>query len=177
MTKESKSSSAKMPMLEIVITIGIFAIISVFIVELFLSANTIQTRARDKSKAVILAETIAETMKSAKDFKEAAKELNLIETTGKIKKHQNGNVQISEIDEGTKGEDCVTVYTGHYDKEWNSTNKEEDYSVILIPYEEQIQNQAIKKYEVYIYRLKGYASMIQETTSEEIYHLSFAGRG
>jgi hypothetical protein len=64
-------------MFELVISIGFFAVISVFILQLFLSANTLEKEAVDLSKATIQAEWIAEGIKGSDTIKEAAELLNL----------------------------------------------------------------------------------------------------
>lgn len=180
MAKGLESRTGKMPMLEMIITIGIFAVVSVFILELFLSANTLQNRAKDKSKAMILAETIAETVKSSKDFESAAKELGMDKTAGTLKKQKNGSYEVSQIEESKSKKESentkesITVYTCHFDENWKSVKEENTYSVILIPYEEQVEGTTMKNYEVYIYRLKGYASILKERDSEELYHLNFS---
>lgn len=174
MAKRLGSRSAKMPMLEIVITIGIFAVVSVFILELFLSANTLQNRAKDKSKAIVLAETIAETVKSSETFEGAAEELGLDKTIGRITQQKNGSYQISKIDESNGVKDSIVVYTKHFDEDWNTVKEEDTYSVIVIPYENQVQGKVMVNYEVYIYRLKGYVSVMEEKDSEELYRMSFS---
>ena len=63
--RERQSQLAKMPLLELVITIGIFAVISVFLLELFLAANSLQQKARDTGKATILTDDNAENKKIA----------------------------------------------------------------------------------------------------------------
>lgn len=174
MAKELETRSAKMPMLEIIITIGIFAVVSVFIMELFLSANTLQNRAKDKSKAIILAETIAETVKSSKDFEEATEELGLKKTVGRITQKDGENYQVSEIDKSDDGKDSIDIYIGHFDENWQAVQEENCYSVIVIPSEEQVEDKVMGNYEIYIYRLKSYAVVMNEQDGEELYHLSFS---
>lgn len=66
-----KSRSSGMPMLEIIISIGIFTIISVFVLQLFLSANSLECKAKDISKAVIQSESMAEAIKASASVEEA----------------------------------------------------------------------------------------------------------
>ena len=73
--RERQSQLAKMPLLELVITIGIFAVISVFLLELFLAANSLQQKARDTGKATIFSENIAENIKGAEKKEKAIEEL------------------------------------------------------------------------------------------------------
>lgn len=174
MAKGLKSRSAKMPMLEIIITIGIFAVVSVFILELFLSANTLQSRAKDKSKAIVLAESIAETVKSSKTFEEAVKELDLKQTVGKVAQQKDGSLQVNITDKSNDTKDTMIVYTGHFDENWKTTKEEDTYSVIVVPYEEQIQDKVMINYKVCVYRLKGYVSIRGEKGSEELYQMNFS---
>lgn len=176
MAKGLESRSAKMPMLEIVITIGIFAVASVFILELFLDANTFQSRARDKSKAIVLAESIAETVKSSQTFEEAARELGINKTIAKLVQQEDGSYLVSEIDKSKETKDSITVFTGHFDEKWKAVKEEDTYSVIVIPFEQQVQGKVMANYEIYIYRLKGYVSITGEKGSEELYHLNFSNR-
>lgn len=174
MAKGLKSRSAKMPMLEIIITIGIFAVVSVFILELFLSANTLQSRAKDKSKAIVLAESIAETVKSSTTFEEAVKELDLEQTVGGVTWQKDGSHQVNLMDTSETNEDTLIVYTGHFDENWKAVKNEDTYSVIVIPYKEQIQDKVMMNYKVCVYRLKGYVSIRGEKGSEELYQMDFS---
>ena len=174
MAKGLKSRSAKMPMLEIIITIGIFAVVSVFILELFLSANTLQSRAKDKSKAIVLAESIAETVKSSKTFEEAVKELDLKQTVGEITQGKDGSIQINITDNSDGEKNTMIVYTCHFDENWMTTKEEDTYSVIVVPNEEQIEDKVMTNYKVCVYRLKGYVSIRGEKGSEELYQMNFS---
>lgn len=71
MKKNRVGKSISMPMLEMVITVGLFTIISVIILHMFLAANRIQTDALEISKAVIKAERIAEGIKGQDTIEEA----------------------------------------------------------------------------------------------------------
>ena len=63
--KIKQSENARLPMLELVVSIGVFAVISVFLLEMFLAANSLQQKAKDEGKAITKTETIAEMLKSA----------------------------------------------------------------------------------------------------------------
>ena len=62
--KYDKQSTARLPLVESVIIIAIFSIVSVVIMQMYISANKLQTRAVNISKAMILAENRAEEIKS-----------------------------------------------------------------------------------------------------------------
>ena len=67
--KYDKQSTARLPLVESVIIIAIFAVVSVVIMQMYLSANRIQKKAVNISKATILAENKAEEIKNgSKDF-------------------------------------------------------------------------------------------------------------
>ena len=79
MVKSPLLRSSKMPMLEMILVIGYFSVISVFILQLFLSANMLQSKAKDEGKAIVQSERIAETIKAANSFEAAKKECKLLE--------------------------------------------------------------------------------------------------
>ena len=92
MKERNNSTSSRLPMIEIVIIISILAIISVYIMRLFLFANSLQTDAVNTSKAVILSESIAEVLKSSESF-----ETTLLEY-GLEKKEDMDNIYIMYFD-------------------------------------------------------------------------------
>lgn len=60
----TKGRSFRMSMLEIILVIGIFAIISLILTQLFMGTQKIQAKALDISKSYILTESIAEQVKT-----------------------------------------------------------------------------------------------------------------
>ena len=48
------------------------------------------------------------------------------------------------------------------------------YSLILVPYEENLQGKTVNDYEIFVYCLNGYASILNSKESVELYHLSFS---
>ncbi|MCR5325030.1 MAG: hypothetical protein K6E85_17370 [Lachnospiraceae bacterium] len=62
--KYDKQSTARLPLVESVIIIAIFAVVSVVIMQMYLSADRIQKKAVNISKATILAENKAEELKN-----------------------------------------------------------------------------------------------------------------
>lgn len=160
-------------MLELITSIGIFSVLCVFILEMFLGANAMQMKARDKGKAVLLSETLAETVKSASSFEDALSEIGATTKWADIKKHQDGTYEISDFhDKQCDGE--VAVYVLNYDKDWNTVNKSGEYSIIIIPYEEEIQGQKIANYEMYSYCLNGYPSLLHKENHVKLFELSFS---
>lgn len=151
MEKYSPSKSAKMPMLELILMIGVFAIISTFLLEMFLAANTLQERAKDCGKAVLLSETIAETIKGADGLEQGITTLGL---------------------EKLDSQSALESYGMYLDKNWEIVTKEGTYFVWLRPVEEQQQN--LETYEVGVECIKGYHSLFSDTSKEEIYRLTFS---
>ena len=92
MKERNNSTSSRLPMIEIVIIISVLAMISVYIMRLFLFANSLQTDAVNTSKAVILSESIAEVLKSSGSF-----ETTLLEY-GLEKKEDMDNIYIMYFD-------------------------------------------------------------------------------
>ncbi len=67
--KYDKQKTARLPLIESVIIIAIFAVVSVIIMQMYLSADRIQKKAVNISKATILAENRAEELKAgSKDY-------------------------------------------------------------------------------------------------------------
>lgn len=64
--KYDKQSTARLPLIESVIIIAIFAVVSVVIMQMYISADRLQKKAVNISKAVILAENTAEEIRSGK---------------------------------------------------------------------------------------------------------------
>lgn len=68
--KYDKQSTARLPLVESVIIIAIFAVVSVVIMQMYLSADRIQKKAVNISKATILAENMAEELKAGSGDRE-----------------------------------------------------------------------------------------------------------
>jgi len=62
---EEKTRSFRGTLLEIVIVVGVFAVISVYILRMFLAADFLQGEAVNTSKAAVLTESVAEVWKGA----------------------------------------------------------------------------------------------------------------
>lgn len=107
MKKKNRSHASGMPMLEMVITIGIFTIISAFVLKLFVSADSLKTRAAETGKAVMCAENAAEAIKGSKSIDEAALLLGLREKDG--------------------------GYVGYYNSKWEVVESADSYSLIINP--------------------------------------------
>ena len=100
--------SFRMPMIELILVIGIFAVISVFLVQMFMGTSRLQDKANDISRALIQAQTIAEQIKNSASIGETAKLLEM------------DNFDNSSLH-----------YCIYYDSNWNQT-KSPSTNIILI---------------------------------------------
>ena len=108
MIEKVKSRKLNIPMLEMIITLGILTIVSVFLMRLFLGANSLETKAKDISKACILAQSAAETIKAADSLEVALMEL-------KAKSVEN--------------QGAVKVYQKYYDSKWVESTEPKTYTM------------------------------------------------
>lgn len=100
MNREDKGNhSFRVSMVELILVIGIFTIVSVFLVKIFLETEKIQQKALNISKATIQAEFVAEKYKNSGSIMELVEQLNLIP---------------SETNEGE--------YYMYFDTDWNQIN-------------------------------------------------------
>lgn len=171
--KGKQSESTRLTLLELIISIGVFAIISVFLLEMFLAANSMQQQAKDEGKAITKSETVAELIKGADSQEEVFAQLSMQEAWGTMQQKKNGTYQIVDV---TSSEDAgkTKLYVAHFDKNWKETEEEDCYSLILVPYEENLQGKTVNDYEIFVYCLNGYASILNSKESVELYHLSFS---
>lgn len=171
--KGKQSESTRLTLLELIISIGVFAIISVFLLEMFLAANSMQQQAKDEGKAITRAETVAETLKGADSQEQAFAQLSMQEAWGTMQQTKDGIYQIVDVTSSPDA-DKTKLYVTHFDKNWKKTEAEDCYSLILIPYEENLQGKVVNDYEIFVYCLNGYPSIINPKESVELYHLSFS---
>ena len=109
MGSEKKHSTFRLPMVEMIIIIGIFSVVSLLIVKMFVSTDKLQAKAVNISRAVMEAESLAELIKGSKAT-------DILQDIGarQLEDH-NG-------------------YVLFYDKEWNQV-EEENSNLIMIEYE------------------------------------------
>lgn len=169
--RERQSQLAKMPLLELIITIGIFAVISVFLLELFLAANSLQQKASDTGKATILSENIAENIKGAEKKEKAIEKLGFQTRYGKWNKTKGVYPSVEIRKE--KQEEDTQIYIKYCDSKWKATKQESSYSIILVPVKAKVKNKTIDTYEIYVYRLKGYVSMFHQEKNVELFRMQF----
>lgn len=97
------NSGVMLPVVELVIAIGLFTIISIFIVKFFTSANTMSRQADDLSKGLIKAESAIELLKTMSP-EEAAKELGVQfdESKNEIRTYYDKDWKVTDIKGNTK---------------------------------------------------------------------------
>lgn len=173
MEKRRQSQNAKLPMLELIINIGVFAVISVFLLEMFLSANSMQKKAKDQGIAITKAETIAETIKSVERFSEVESDLGFTKMWGNMTEQEDGSYQIAGLSRSAK-KDATVVYVQHFNEDWEPVTEEDTYSVLVVPYTKTMQEATVENYEVYVYRLKGYPSLLQKQDQVALFDMSFS---
>lgn len=178
MKKKKDSHVLSMPMLEMILGIGIFLIISVVVLQLFLSANMLQSKAKDTGKAVIISENIAEAIKGTKNIEVAVQGLSMQMAAAKLEQQSDGSYHFSELnmapglsEEAIKQSGQTVIYIVNYDKDWNIVSKEDTYCAILIPSEVEKENGRMLQMGIYVYCLKGYPSLGKRESHILLYHL------
>ena len=173
MEKRKQSQNAKLPMLELIINIGVFAIISMFLLEMFLAANSLQQKAKDQGIAITKAETIAENIKSEDSFLETQSEFVFTKMWGTMTEEKDGSYQITELSQ-TERKDATIVYILHFNENWEPVTEEDTYTMLIVPYTKKMQDGIVENYEVYAYRLTGYPSLFQKQDHVALYELNFS---
>lgn len=143
MIEKVKSRKLNMPMLEIVITLGILTVVSVFVLRLFLGANSLENKAKDISKACIMVQSTGETIKAAISIEEAVDTLGAIES-------------------GTSGD--ARIYKKYYNSGWKETREPSAYTMTLTIAETSLETGSMITADIEITKEKSYA-VIKEDTS------------
>lgn len=107
---QPRVKNKNMALLEMVLSLGIFIFVSVFILKMFVGANSIETKAKDISKATIKAESIVEQIKGSDNIKEVAMDMK----TSWVEKENQ------------------MVLEQFYNKEWQETKKNAIYRITII---------------------------------------------
>lgn len=136
MIAKVKSRKLNMPMLEIIITLGILMIVSVFLMRLFLGANSLENKARDISKACILAENAGEVIKATEDLETAIIELNLTKTD-------------------SEGEGLT--FEKHFDSKWQEVDTTGAYTMKVVLTETDYATKSLVTADITIVKNKSYA--------------------
>ena len=116
MEQQGNNKTFRLTMLELVIVIGIFTILSILIVQMFVGTNRLQNQAVDLSKAMITVESLAEEMKQVASINEVEELYSL-----------------TELEREPYG------YVIYYDRNWERTS-EEDTNIIIIHASEEIKD-------------------------------------
>lgn len=170
--KQKHSFGTRHTFLEWIISVGIFTIISVFLLELFLVGNSLQQKAKDQGKAMVRLENIAEQLKMERDYNAALKQMGALSGWGDVKEEDScyviGNISTKKKENGTP------VYVFYYDKDWNQTKETGIYSIVILPYQKKIAGNTVQAYQGDAYRLAGYPSVYKKNNSVDLFHLNFA---
>ena len=136
MKADKKQITFRMPMIELLIIVGVFAIVSVLIVRMFISTDRLQAKAVNISSSVMEVESIAELLKGSKSSEDLFQQIGAKQVDGM----QNS-------------------YIIYYDKEWNQS-KENIYNIILIEHvQESIVSGVLDTYQVIAYDKKNIESV------------------
>lgn len=173
MKKIGSSRFSGIPMLEMIISIGVFAVISVFILQLFLSGNTMQSKAKDISKGIILAENAAETIKGSKDLESAIQTLGLEKSNFTIKGEEKDE-RIADYIEIIEQSTSEAAYITYYNESWQQAEQEAAYGMLLLPKKTEMEYGTIIEADIYIYRRKPYISFQDKEGKELLYSLHIA---
>lgn len=178
--------SSGMPMLELVITIGVFLIVSVFVIQLFLAGDNLRSRAKDVSKAVILSERIAETIKGTENMEKATEMLGLQPAAAFLEAKEDGTYQLNNIEliedknnqRMERSSDKETfAYVMNFNEHWELTKEKAVYCALVIPKVAKEEMGATTEadiydiYDIYVYRLKEYISVQMKEGNKVLYHL------
>ena len=135
MRKKAKAKKMNILMLELICTLGILMVMSVFIIRLFLGANSLERKARDVSKACMLIETIADTIKGCPTIEEALEEM-------KLQQIQDNHL--------------IAVYEKYYDGDWRAKRKPSKYRAIVVVEQQEMSNNTYHEVDITIKKEKKY---------------------
>lgn len=168
MKKIINSKTSGMPMLEIVITIGIFAIISIFLLQMFLSSHALQEKSEDVGKSILKAENIAETIKSTSSIEQAVEQLNLQEAFISIEEKENTYILNGIYREQMSG--ATKAYITYYDKNWKIQKEGEKakYCGMIIKNETE---KNLEEVDIFFFHLGSYALLNEGKRNTLLYHL------
>lgn len=103
---KGRNGNYRRAMLELVCITGIFAIVSVFLVRFYLTADRLQGKAVAVNSATLKAESLAETIKAV-GLQQAVRQFQMAEEDG--------------------------LYIMRFDKNWDAVSSGEKYQIILQP--------------------------------------------
>lgn len=141
-------------MLEIVICIGIFAIISVFLLQMFLSSNALQEKSEDVGKSILKAENMAETIKAADNIEQAIDQLQLEQAFIAMDEKEDTYTLKGVFQK--KAEGTKEGYISYYDKNWKMSkeNKKAKYCVVML---ENQAEKGLQEVNLFFFHLGGYS--------------------
>lgn len=170
MKRTVSSKTSGVPMLEIVISIGIFTIISVFLLQMFLSANALQEKSEDVGKSIIRAENIAETIKATNDARQAAADLGLSKAFVQIEATEKA-YDLQKIEKEEK-ENSKEVYLTYYNSNWEQIDnlKSAGAKYCAIVWINEKEN-GLQEIEILFYHLGKYTIFTESNENVSLYQL------
>lgn len=138
MNVEKKQNSFRLPMIEMIIILGTFVVVSVLIMKMFVATERIRTKAENISRAVLETESIAEILKGREVTSELFDELS----AAKIEKTEN-------------------TYIIYYDSEWNDVVEESNHIIVIEHTDEQREFGGMDTFYVTAYD-SGYMEALEE---------------
>ena len=118
---ERVKAHSNIMMLELVIVIGFFAVISTFLMKMFVAADEAQKDAKNISEATILAETVLEKLSAGEEL------------------------GFDAVTEGSK-----KAMVAYYDKEWKRSDTSSRYEVKVYESDEEVAAGVLRSYEVVV---------------------------
>ncbi len=110
--KTEQSNSFKAPLLELVIIIGIFAIVSIYLLRMFMVADRLQGKAGAITKSLVRAESVAESIRGGS-----------FDSLESLKKSIADKYNMEELVDGS-------LVIG-YSKSWKQIKNDETYIMVV----------------------------------------------
>lgn len=152
--KNKLSVNLEVSLVEIIVSILIFSICAVIMLNCFAAARYTQFKANDKSIALLKGQSVLEYIKAAKNSQELGSFLR-----GKYKEES--------------GEGGSSIYSIYYDKDWNeAVEGSKEFFLKIRIYDEKIPQGSKKQVTVTVERCSQYPIIGKGTGSEMILSLS-----
>lgn len=135
MMKKGKRIKRNASLLEIICMLGVLMLVSAFLVRLFVGADSLRRKARDISKACILSESIADTIKGYQTMDEAMESLKLVQIQDNY---------------------STAIYEEYFDSKWNSRKKPDAYRIIVTVEQQKMDNNRFYDVNIVVKNEKNY---------------------
>ena len=135
MENVKKTKTLHIPMLELIITLAFLSLLSIFVLTMFVGANALELKARDISKATILAQNMAEHLKGYTQYEQVMEECNAL--------------YVNDSDQGR-------IYELYYSKDWEQVMEPMTYKMTIEVIEEYKDDKQYITGKVTIHNERGY---------------------